>query len=247
MPALGMAQETGKLLRWIKAEGEAVAKGEPLMEVETDKVTVEIEAPADGILGGVIARPRATTCRSARRSPTSSPPARRRRSAVAVAAAAAAAATAGAAVAGGRAPPRQRQRRKDRAAGSRRALASPKARRLAREHGVPIEEIAGSGPARRRAGGRRARLHRRAVAAARDPPRGPRRARGLVRLADDGRRGWPQSWQEVPHFYLQRDVDATRLELVARRRRASGPATSRSRTPTCSSRSAPPRSSSTRA
>src|SRR3954447_76898 len=55
MPALGMAQETGKLLRWIKAEGDAVTKGEPLMEVETDKVTVEIESPADGILGGVIA------------------------------------------------------------------------------------------------------------------------------------------------------------------------------------------------
>jgi pyruvate/2-oxoglutarate dehydrogenase complex dihydrolipoamide acyltransferase (E2) component len=55
MPALGMAQETGKLLRWIKAEGQEVAKGEPLMEIETDKVTVEIEAPADGILGGVTA------------------------------------------------------------------------------------------------------------------------------------------------------------------------------------------------
>ena len=53
MPALGMAQETGKVLRWLKAEGDEVAKGEPLMEVETDKVTVEIEAPADGLLAGV--------------------------------------------------------------------------------------------------------------------------------------------------------------------------------------------------
>src|ERR1700730_17920952 len=55
MPALGMAQETGKLLRWIKNEGDAVTKGEPLMEIETDKVTVEIEAPADGALGGISA------------------------------------------------------------------------------------------------------------------------------------------------------------------------------------------------
>src|SRR5207248_11559599 len=55
MPALGMAQETGKLLRWIKNEGEAVTKGEALMEIETDKVTVEIEAPADGILAGISA------------------------------------------------------------------------------------------------------------------------------------------------------------------------------------------------
>src|SRR5437867_4409631 len=53
MPMLGMAQETGKVVRWLKTEGEAVAKAEPLMEVETDKVTVEIEAPATGTLAGV--------------------------------------------------------------------------------------------------------------------------------------------------------------------------------------------------
>jgi pyruvate dehydrogenase E2 component (dihydrolipoamide acetyltransferase) len=50
MPALGMAQEKGTLVKWLKAEGEAVTKGEPLMEVETDKATVEIEAPASGTL-----------------------------------------------------------------------------------------------------------------------------------------------------------------------------------------------------
>src|SRR6266550_6370329 len=55
MPALGMAQETGKLVRWIKNEGDTVRKGEPLMEIETDKVTVEIEAPADGVLTGISA------------------------------------------------------------------------------------------------------------------------------------------------------------------------------------------------
>src|SRR5918911_440832 len=55
MPMLGMAQETGKVVRWLKAEGEPVAKAEPLMEVETDKVTVEIEAPAGGVLAGVTA------------------------------------------------------------------------------------------------------------------------------------------------------------------------------------------------
>src|SRR3990172_5578771 len=56
MPALEMAQETGKLVRWLKREGEAVNKGEPIMEIETDKVTVEIESPASGTLGGVRAR-----------------------------------------------------------------------------------------------------------------------------------------------------------------------------------------------
>jgi len=53
MPALEMAQETGKLLAWRKKEGEAVTKGEPLLEIETDKAVVEIEAPTSGILAGV--------------------------------------------------------------------------------------------------------------------------------------------------------------------------------------------------
>lgn len=55
MPALGMNQETGTLLRWLKAEGDVVKKGEPLMEVATDKTDVEIEATADGVLGNVTA------------------------------------------------------------------------------------------------------------------------------------------------------------------------------------------------
>ena len=56
MPALEMAQESGKLVSWLKREGETVVKGEPLMEIETDKVTVEIEAPDSGILGGVLVK-----------------------------------------------------------------------------------------------------------------------------------------------------------------------------------------------
>ena len=55
MPALGVAQQTGTLLKWLKAEGQTVTKGEPLMEIETDKATVEIEAAASGILAQVSA------------------------------------------------------------------------------------------------------------------------------------------------------------------------------------------------
>src|SRR5258705_12453457 len=57
MPALEMAQETGKLVSWLKQEGERVRKGEMLLEVETDKAVVEVEAAADGILAGVAAKP----------------------------------------------------------------------------------------------------------------------------------------------------------------------------------------------
>src|SRR5215831_9546406 len=53
MPALEMAQETGKLLAWRKKEGDLVSKGEPLLEIETDKAVVEVEATADGVLAGV--------------------------------------------------------------------------------------------------------------------------------------------------------------------------------------------------
>jgi pyruvate dehydrogenase E2 component (dihydrolipoamide acetyltransferase) len=55
LPALGMAQETGKVVRWLKAEGEQVIKGDLLAEIETDKATVELEAPATGVLAKVTA------------------------------------------------------------------------------------------------------------------------------------------------------------------------------------------------
>ena len=56
MPALELAQETGKVLRWIKNAGDSVRRGEPIVEIETDKVTVEIEAPAAGVLREVTAQ-----------------------------------------------------------------------------------------------------------------------------------------------------------------------------------------------
>ncbi len=56
MPALELAQETGKVLKWLKNPGDSVSKGEPIVEIETDKVTVEVEAPASGVLREVSAQ-----------------------------------------------------------------------------------------------------------------------------------------------------------------------------------------------
>ncbi len=56
MPALELAQESGKVLRWLKAPGDRVQKGDPLVEIETDKITTELEAPESGILGEVTAQ-----------------------------------------------------------------------------------------------------------------------------------------------------------------------------------------------
>jgi pyruvate/2-oxoglutarate dehydrogenase complex dihydrolipoamide acyltransferase (E2) component len=52
IPRLGSSDESDevRILRWIKSQGASVKKGDPLLEVETDKVNVEVEAPQDGKL-----------------------------------------------------------------------------------------------------------------------------------------------------------------------------------------------------
>ncbi len=50
MPKFGMAQEEGTIIRWLKQSGDRVEKGESILEVQTDKVDMEVEAPASGIL-----------------------------------------------------------------------------------------------------------------------------------------------------------------------------------------------------
>jgi len=50
LPRLGQGMESGTIIKWLKGEGEPVKKGEPLYELDTDKVTQEVEAPFDGVL-----------------------------------------------------------------------------------------------------------------------------------------------------------------------------------------------------
>jgi pyruvate dehydrogenase E2 component (dihydrolipoamide acetyltransferase) len=119
IPALGMAQDTGKILRWLKAEGAAVAKGDPLLEIETDKVTVEVEATASGILTGVVAR-------EGDELPVGTLVAR-----IAAEGEDVPAPASGKASDGGRPS---------------RSVASPKARRIAEAHGIDVSTIPGSGP-----------------------------------------------------------------------------------------------------
>jgi pyruvate dehydrogenase E2 component (dihydrolipoamide acetyltransferase) len=166
MPALGMAQETGKVVRWIRAEGDVVAKGEPLLEIETDKVTVEVESPANGELAGIRAAEGAE---------------------VPVGEAVAVVLGAGETLAA--APPAERP-------APRRALASPKARRIAAERGVDLAALAGSGP-----GGA-------IVASDVGAPPAAQGESSAWRLMAERT---TQSWQSVPHFYLRREVDASRL------------------------------------
>ena len=55
MPKMGDAMVQGKIVAWRKKEGEPVQKGEPLVEIETDKVNVELEAEASGVLTRILA------------------------------------------------------------------------------------------------------------------------------------------------------------------------------------------------
>src|SRR5215472_5995162 len=138
MPALEMAQENGKLLAWRKKEGERVSKGEPLLEIETDKAVVEVEAPGDGILAGITAEVGAVIPVGETIAwlvaPGENPPAKT--TMVAPAARATSAAQAAAAP-----PPVSRP-----TAEPGPIQISPKARRLAKELGVDIGQIRGTGP-----------------------------------------------------------------------------------------------------
>src|SRR5262249_59480610 len=50
LPRLGQGMESGTIVKWLKAEGDPVEKGEALYELDTDKVTQEVEAEASGVL-----------------------------------------------------------------------------------------------------------------------------------------------------------------------------------------------------
>jgi pyruvate dehydrogenase E2 component (dihydrolipoamide acetyltransferase) len=200
MPALGMAQETGKLIRWLKGEGEQVAKGEPLMEVETDKATVEVEAPASGTVAMVTASEgdevavgqQIALILAPGESAPKAEPARQR----------------------GLDPGPSTSSERVSPAGAdptrvgARPAASPKARRLAAERGVDLGGIAGSGP-----GG----------AVVEDDVL---QARGGAVVADSA--AWramaenvSRSWREAPHFFVIRDVDASAI-VRARVRQPEG-------------------------
>ncbi len=205
MPALEMAQETGKLLAWKKKEGEQVAKGEPLLEIETDKAVVEIEAPGDGILAGVTAQvgavvPVGQTIAWLLK-PGEQVPAQ-------TAAAAPSARSVSAAGRGAAAP----------AASVAQASAggpqiSPKARRLAKELGVDFSALRGTGPD----GVITAEDIQAAAAAAAAPSAGEPMSQ-IARLMAERT---TQSWTTVPHFFVVREIDATRLVAEHKRRAAA--------------------------
>ena len=56
LPKLGMNQEEGEVVSWLVKEGDEVTEGQPIVEVETDKTTVELPATASGVVGRIVRR-----------------------------------------------------------------------------------------------------------------------------------------------------------------------------------------------
>ena len=240
MPVLGMNQETGTLVEWLKAEGDSVVKGEPLMVVATDKTEVEIEATAAGVLANVevqaggevpvgsvialIVAPGETapprTAAPAKDQASSTPAQEDRPAPVASPVAARIAAQhnvdLGAVQAGGARIQKEdvlahltTQSAISRVDGARQP-ASPKARRLAREAGLELADLVGSGPD--------GAVLAADVVAATVAPAPAIAAPTLSGEVQPMSRGWKvmaqrlqESWRSVPHFYLEREIDATAL------------------------------------
>ena len=200
MPALEIAQETGTLVAWRKKEGQQVVRGETLLEIETDKAVMEIEAPGDGVLVGVkvhegavvpvgqtiawIVAPGEAIPAEAVPSTTTTP-------------------TATAPVQAAVGVPNTTHQPVASV-----AKISPKARRLARERGVDIRNLRGSGSAGEIV----------AADVLSDAVQNTSPGVDVELLTSVGRlmaERTTQSWTTVPHFFLVREIDASAI-LAAR-------------------------------
>ncbi|OFZ87736.1 MAG: pyruvate dehydrogenase complex dihydrolipoamide acetyltransferase [Betaproteobacteria bacterium RBG_16_64_18] len=207
MPAVAPSMTEGNIVRWAKKEGDPVKQGEVLLEIETDKAVVEVEAQQDGVLGSIlvpegtsgvkVATVIALLAGKGEKAPAAAAPKQPARAAVQPPAAAAPA-HAVARDPGGR------------------VFASPLARRIARDLNVDLARVSGSGPngrvlkadvqAASRAGAT-ALAARPAGPAYEDIPHSNTRRVIAQRLAEAKR--------SVPHFYLTIDCEVDAL-LAAR-------------------------------
>lgn len=249
MPKFGFTQESAQIVRWLKQAGETVEQGDPIAEVTTDKVNMEVEAPASGVLDGlrfaegetvpvteVIAYIRAaseqleppTASRGpqpAAASPTvvaSAPPTVARSSATPVAEKMARDKGVDLSTLTGTGPGGRVTKRDVEAATveADKPRAVPAARRAARELGVPLAEVAGSGP--------RGRIQSEDVRAAHAAAVSAAGSAGARTIPLTGMRRTiatrlQQSYQQSPHIFFDAAIDATALEALRARANARLP------------------------
>ena len=225
MPQMGYDMQQGTVVRWRKKEGDAVARGEVIAEIETDKATVEFEAYTSGVLRrivvdegvaipvgeliAIITDPDEPIPDDLAAALTSSQAANN-------VAEPAAQAPQPAAPPATQAPPAQPS-----AVEPRETRASPIARRLARENGVDLSLITGTGP-----GGRiveqdvldfaEAPVAAGPVAADASPGAPPAQREELSRMRQAIARVTSDSKRDAPHFYVTADVDMTKAMALRR-------------------------------
>jgi len=210
MPKMGDGMEEGTLLEWLKKDGEAVRSGEVIGTIQTDKATLELEAPGSGKLAGILIEPGATvpvgkpialllkdgeSVPAGWGSGTSSAPTEEAPKVEAAPAAAVAAAVVA-------------------ASASSRVKASPLAKKIAAERGIDLSTVVGSGPGGRVVEKDLAAAPKKAAAPASVP---------VVATADDSvvklnrirqitAQRTQHSKQTVPHFYVTVEVDLERIQ-----------------------------------
>ncbi len=196
MPKYGLQQDEGRVVRWLKGEGERVEAGEALLEVETDKAVFEYESPEAGVLRKILAGDGAVApvlsvigvltdgadepfdvealpAVAAEHTPSEGPPA----------------SPAGAAGGGGR------------------VRRSPAARKLAEELGIDLEAVRGTGP-----GGRITREDVEKATRQADVPTPAEGRTPLSRMRRAIGRAMSKSKGTIPHFYVTVEVDMTDAE-----------------------------------
>jgi pyruvate dehydrogenase E2 component (dihydrolipoamide acetyltransferase) len=216
LPRLGQGMESGTIVKWLKGEGDEVAKGDALYELDTDKVTQEVEAEASGVLlriavqegevevgrtiafigeqGEEVALDESTAADSSRNGggvetkPETTP----------------------------QAPVEPAATPLEPAAG--RVKASPLARRIARERGVELSQVNGTGPDGRIVAEDVERFAAAPAPAPAAAPAGEVETRPLTNVRRTIARRLTEAWT-VPVFQLVVSADMTRAnEVVARRR-----------------------------
>jgi pyruvate dehydrogenase E2 component (dihydrolipoyllysine-residue acetyltransferase) len=221
LPRLGQGMESGTIVRWLKSEGEPVEKGEPLFELDTDKVTQEVEAEAAGVLlkiavsegevpvgqtvafigaeGEALPEVSADTPAPEEAKPSESPPA----------------------------PAAEAPQEAAVASGNGRIKASPLARRIARERGIELSGIRGTGPdgrivaedvERAEAGGPAAPV----VVPRAAIPSGEVERVPLTNIRKTIARRLTEAWQ-IPVFQLQTSADMTRVNALVAKLRERNP------------------------
>ncbi|WP_265001069.1 pyruvate dehydrogenase complex dihydrolipoamide acetyltransferase, partial [Komagataeibacter nataicola] len=224
MPALSPTMKEGTLARWLKAEGDTIAAGDVIAEIETDKATMEVEAVDEGILGRILIAggthgiavntPIAILVAQGESVPDAPAPAPAAAAPERVLASAPAAAVAPQGAPAG-------------ATKGRRVFASPLARRIAAQKGIDLATLKGSGP--------NGRIVRRDVEQAATAP-APKAAAPAATVEEAGFESIPhttmrkviarrltESKSTVPHFYVEMDVELDALLALRSQMNAASP------------------------